>query len=132
MAERFNGDIQVEEFVNPSETKEIVSSQSFRGGDWRSLGNLRGLPSGVHKNVIPVDLTDTRFLVVTVVDPDSTIKAHSHDEAVVRYIVSGSLTLNGQQYGTGEWMIVPLGAEYEIVTATGYTAIVGYGQACDG
>lgn len=131
MAERFNAEIQVHEFLNPNEVNEIVSSHDYRNGDWRSLGALRGLPSGVHKNVIPVDLIDTRFLVLTAVDPGSTVDAHSHDEAVVRYIVNGSLTLNGQQYGAGDWVIVPRGAEYRIVTTTGYTAVVGYGVPCD-
>jgi quercetin dioxygenase-like cupin family protein len=80
--------------------------------------------------VVPVDLKDVRFLVVSTVEPGTEVSSHSHDEAILRYITSGSLTLNGEEFGAGDWILVPRDAPDEILTAEGYTAVAGYGQAC--
>lgn len=122
----------LDEFLKPSAVTEIVSSKSFRDGQWKPLTTLKGFPIGVEKRVVPVDLEDFRIFVVTSVAPGTNVSSHSHDEAILRYVIRGSFELEGVEYTEGEWVLVPSGVAYGISTADGYTTLAGYGQACTG
>lgn len=124
-------DLQLEEFVQPEDATEVISSKDFREGRWQQLAHLRNAPAGVRKTVIPVDVSYVRFLVVSKVEPGTMVTSHAHDEPIVRYITTGRLTLNGQPFEAGEWMVVPRGVDYHIETDAGYTAVAGYGVACE-
>jgi len=124
-------ELSLNEFINPEEADSIVSSQTFRDGDWVRLTTLRGFPSGVEKSVIPVDIESFRIVVLTTVGPDSHVAGHSHDEAILRYVVRGSLTINGTTYREGEWVLVPAHHSYTIGTEEGYLTLAPYGVACD-
>jgi hypothetical protein len=59
------------------------------------------------------------------------VHAHSHDEDVFRFIVKGSLVINGNiEVKEGMWFVVRANTAYEIETETGYTTFAGYGHVC--
>ncbi|CVI62693.1 hypothetical protein AGR7A_pAt10051 [Agrobacterium deltaense NCPPB 1641] len=60
------------------------------------------------------------------------VKLHKHDdEPRFRYVISGDLAPNGVEYGTGDWVTVPVGVEYDVSTIGGYATIAGYGMSCE-
>jgi quercetin dioxygenase-like cupin family protein len=124
-------ELPFEDFINPDEVREIVSSKNYRDGEWDRLTRLRGFPAGVEKRVLPVDLQNFRILVLTTAERGTNVASHSHDEAILRYVVSGSLAINGITYGAGEWILIPRDQVYSVETEEGYTTIAGYGVACD-
>lgn len=127
-----HSELSLDEFIDPEDAGDIVSSQTFRDGDWVRLTALRGFPDGVEKSVIPVDLEGVRIFVLTTVGPGTQVAEHSHDEAIVRYVIRGSMTVNGTTYREGEWVLVPANHSYAIGTEEGYLTLAGYGVPCDG
>ena len=70
------------------------------------------------------------FYIVKV-PPKKRVRRHSHDEDVFRFIVKGSLIINGDiRVREGMWFVVRANTSYEIETETGYTAFSGYGAQC--
>lgn len=125
-------ELPLNEFINPEDAEDIVSSQTYRDGDWARLTRLGGFPDGVEKSVIPVDAKSFRILVLTQGGPNTQVASHSHDEAILRYVVRGSLTINGTAYREGEWVLIPAGHSYTIESEEGYFTLAGYGEACTG
>lgn len=119
-----------EDFIDPTQIKEIVDSRNFRDGEWSRLTYLTDSPDGSHKRVVPVDTGFYHLFVITNVAPGKIVDTHQHDEAILRYVVSGSFTINGEKYSAGEWVVVPANYPYRIETKDGYTVVAGYGQAC--
>jgi anti-sigma factor ChrR (cupin superfamily) len=128
---RLQAAITFEQFLNPKHQKAVVSNKNFALGNWNDLCRLQGSPKGVRKRVLPVDFRDFCMVVVTDVEPGTDVASHGHDEGIVRYIIEGSLRLNGVTYDAGDWILVPPGMKYEIHTDTGYKAVAGYLAACD-
>jgi hypothetical protein len=59
------------------------------------------------------------------------VRAHSHEEDVFRFVVKGSLVINGNiKVKEGMWFVIRANTPYEIETETGYTAFSGYGNQC--
>jgi quercetin dioxygenase-like cupin family protein len=113
-------------FIDPERETEIVSSKSYMGGRWAEATKLKDEVAGVSKQLIPIDMSIFTARVVTTVAPGTHLPRHSHDGCLLRYVASGSLKLNGVDYATGDWIFVPAGADYEIETAEGYTAVLDY------
>ncbi|MEJ1409100.1 MAG: cupin domain-containing protein [Candidatus Sedimenticola sp. (ex Thyasira tokunagai)] len=124
-------DISFDDFVNPKTSNEIVSNKTFDKGDWNEVCMMRKAFSGTKRRVLPIDFRDFCMLVVSEVEPNTTVPKHVHKEGIARYIISGSLVLNGEEYKAGDWILVPEDTPYEIFTEEGYTAIAGYLQACE-
>lgn len=132
MTVKMHSDMPYDDFVDPYKITEIVDSRTFMGGAWRSLTTLQDFTNGIDKFVLPIKLEQYRIFVVTRVVAGRIIKSHSHDdEPMFRYLVAGSFDLNGIKYNTGEWVIVPIGLNYEIYTEDGYTSIAPYGMSCE-
>lgn len=130
---QMNSDLPFGDFLDPFAVTEIVSSKTYRDGEWRRLTNLRGFTKGVDKVVLPVDISRFRIMVVTSVAPGTHVKLHRHDdEPIFRYVTDGKLRLNDVDYEAGDWVLVPVGFPYEITTQEGYTTVAGYGVACTG
>ncbi|TCJ89398.1 cupin domain-containing protein [Nocardia alba] len=123
--------IDVDEFVSESTSATIIDSHTFRDGEWRALTMQENTASGITKCVVPVDISSAQFLVMTEVAPRTAVESHRHGEPILRLVVSGSLTLNGTEYRTGDWVYVPAGVDYRIDTEAGYTTVAGYGVPCD-
>ncbi len=70
------------------------------------------------------------FYIVKV-PPKKRVRRHSHDEDVFRFVVKGSLIINGDiRVREGMWFVVRANTPYEIETETGYTVFSGYGAQC--
>src|SRR6266478_3953472 len=70
------------------------------------------------------------FYIVKV-PPKKRVRRHSHDEDVFRFVVKGSLVINGDiRVKEGMWFVIRANTRYEIETETGYTAFAGYGAEC--
>jgi len=86
---------------------------------------------GVKKTPVVWSLIDYKMFYIVEVPSGATIAKHSHDEAIFRILISGSLILNGITIDKpGTWYVVPAFTEYEIVSKEGYTVFSGYGMAC--
>jgi hypothetical protein len=65
------------------------------------------------------------------VPPGKRVPLHSHEEDVFRYIVKGSLVLNGStQINEGMWFVVKANTPYEAYTEGGYKALFRYTYRC--
>ena len=129
---KIKSELAFESFIDPYKLTEIASSKTFKNGQWRSLTALEDFRNGIHKSVLPIDISKYKILVISQVVPGRLIKTHKHDdEPQFRYILSGSFKLNGETYFTGDWVVVPKGYAYEIYTETGYTTMAGYGMSCE-
>ena len=124
-------DLPFSEFVRQGEASNVVDSHSFVAGQWKARGRLRGFPTGIMKHVVPVDISYANFLVITSVEPGSKVHPHTHDEPQFRYVIHGSLSLNGKRYVAGDWVFVPAGIPYHIETDEGYTTLGCYGVQCE-
>lgn len=76
---------------------------------------------GFSKYQLPVYLTDSSFLFITVAAPGAASTTRSHDDGDgIRFIISGSIEYDGPnakaELTAGDWMFVPKGAEYSVVT----------------
>jgi hypothetical protein len=59
------------------------------------------------------------------------VRAHSHEEDIFRFVVKGSLVINGDiKVEEGMWFVIRANTAYEIETETGYTTFSGYGHVC--
>jgi len=73
---------------------------------------------------------ESMFYIVTV-PPNAHVSTHSHDEDIFRFIVKGSLLLNGSiQINEGTWFVVRANTPYKIDTETGYKTVMRYTQHC--
>ena len=122
--------IDFSNYIDPMAISDIVSSKTYNGGKWAANTTLGNTPKGVTKIILPIDMHFFRINVITTAEPETKVRTHSHDEPTFRYIISGSLTVNGVQYSPGEWMVIPENFQYDIETSTGYKTIMGYGEAC--
>lgn len=68
--------------------------------------------------------------MLTTTEPGTHVATHAHDEPMFRYVIEGSLTINGTEYRPGDWVFIPEGVPYDIRTTEGYTTLGCYGQAC--
>lgn len=86
---------------------------------------------GIKKTPIVWPLLDYKMFYIVDVPANATIARHSHEEAVFRVLLSGSLVLNGKKIDRpGTWYVVPALTEYEIKTDTGYSALSAYTSIC--
>lgn len=58
------------------------------------------------------------------------IPRHSHAEDLFRYVLKGSLVVNGREIRAGEWFVIPKNMPYEIDTPDGYTTMAAYTSIC--
>jgi hypothetical protein len=124
--QRENWPPTISSLIDIERTTEIVSNRTHLDGELELKTPLSGFPKGVSKWVIPIDMSLFTALIITQVAPKTHVARHSHDGAVFRFIASGSLCLNGVDYGSGDWILVPAGVEYEIDTEEGYVAATTY------
>lgn len=88
-----SSDVDFDEFIREGGSTEIVDSKSYLGGEWMDKTRQRAFEPPISKYVVPIDLSNVRFLVVTDVDPGSTVQNHRHSESILRYVVSGSFAV---------------------------------------
>lgn len=91
--------------------------------DWDDLN--------IEKKPIVWPLYQKNIFFEVTVPPGTTVPEHSHDEAIWRYLIEGSLVLNGEhEIKAGMWFVVNKDVPYEIVTKEGYKALSAYTSNC--
>src|SRR5437868_5775755 len=111
---------RVEKFAPLLTKKKLIVSTDF---DVEPFEEDRG----ILKTPLVWPLWDYKMFYVVDVPAKVTIPTHSHDEAVFRILISGSLTINGVKVDKpGTWYVVPAFTEYKISTETGYSVLSGY------
>lgn len=129
---KMHNELPFSQFIDPYSLKEPIDSRAFHGGNWRSETKLTDFNAGINKSVLPVDISKFKIMVITEVVPGRLIKRHKHDdEPMFRYIISGSMVINGEKYVAGEWLVLPIGWEYEIYTHEGYVTMAPYCMSCE-
>ena len=128
---KFECDLPADEIIDPLKINEIVSSKSYRGGNWWKAAKhkLFNEPE-VKKIYIPLDGSYWDLDLITIVDAGTIIPRHSHTEPVLRYVLDGSFELNGVEYEEGDWIIVPANYNYQIQTREGYKVLSRYHADC--
>jgi hypothetical protein len=86
---------------------------------------------GIRKMPVAWPLWDYKMFYIVDVPAGESVPKHSHDEAVFRVLLAGSLTVNGIKIEEpGTWWVVPSYCEYEINTDTGYKVLSAYTSIC--
>lgn len=99
--------------------------------------HIPSLKGGADRSIemVPVawplyDRNEAMWYIVTV-PPHKSVPLHSHEEDVFRYIVKGSLLLNGSvEITEGMWFVVKANTPYETSTENGYKALFQYHICC--
>lgn len=115
---------RIEEFAPKLTKKKLIISTDIEVEPYEE-------DRGVKKTPIVWPLFDYKMFYTVEVPPNTTIAKHSHDEAVFRMLISGSLVLNGKKIDKpGTWYVVPSLTEYEIKSEAGYVVISAYVSNC--
>ena len=115
---------RIEQFAPLLAKKKIIVSTDFEVEPFVE-------DHGIRKTPIVWSMLDYKMFYVVDVPAKANIAKHSHDEAVFRILISGSLKINGRLIDKpGTWYVVPSLTEYEIQTDTGYVVISGYVSIC--
>lgn len=125
----FECDLSDSRVIDPLMIGDIVSSKDFANIQGETKHRLFNEPE-VQKWFVPVDCSYWNIDIITVVAPLTIIPEHKHDEPVMRYLLQGSLELNGVEYVEGDWVIVPANKLYGIQTKTGYKILSRYHEEC--
>jgi hypothetical protein len=89
-----------------------------------------GEDKSIKKVPIAWPLYEHHMYYVVTVPAKKRVPRHSHQEAVFRFVVKGSLVINSIPVTEGMWFVVQANTPYEIDTETGYTTFAAYGPAC--
>lgn len=91
----------------------VVTSRDEGMNDALLEGKRKGFPDGVEQWQLPIELGGPVFFYLTVVQPGAVVGTHSHDRALFRVIISGSIILeDGSELKSGDWMYVPPKVRY--------------------
>jgi hypothetical protein len=94
----------------------IITSRHPAADAFRKALSIELSNPGFQKWQLPVafDGIGAQFFV-TVAQPGAHVGEHSHDEGDgIRFIVSGSITHNGEELSAGDWMYIRKGAKYSM------------------
>lgn len=115
---------RIEQFADALAKKKLIVSTELKVEPFEE-------DRGIRKTPIVWPMMDYKMFYTVEVPPNTTVAKHSHEEAVFRVLISGSLVLNGKKIDKpGTWYVVPALTEYEIKTDTGYVVISGYTSIC--
>jgi quercetin dioxygenase-like cupin family protein len=92
-----------------------------------------GLPKGVDSWQIPVVFRPGGDVLtfMTRMKAGASVPTHSHDHAVVRVVLKGSLKYGRVTLKVGDWMFVPPGQEYAVTAGVdGCIILYGHGSPC--
>jgi mannose-6-phosphate isomerase-like protein (cupin superfamily) len=106
-------------------TNRVITSRDPGMAD--ILYDLRrpDLPPGIQSWQLPIAGDGgSVFFFLTVAQPGAIVPSHSHKRDLFRVVVSGSITTNGVELKSGDWMYVPAGVTYGYSAALNPGAIV--------
>ena len=100
----------------------------------RAMKNLqvKTVPEGFRKWQLPFASYEPTNLYLTVGRARAVVESHAHSHgAGFRVVISGSIVLDGQKLGPGDWFYVPNGKPYSYrVGAQGVQLLGGYECCC--
>ncbi|MEU7525455.1 cupin domain-containing protein [Saccharothrix sp. NPDC042600] len=116
------------------DTTKVVTSRQDDVAEAIKLLTVSAVPGGFRKWQLPVYLNRASQLFITVAEPDVEVPEHAHEEGDgIRFIVSGSITYDGEELSSGDWMYIPQGQKYSFkVGPRGATMCYCYCCCCAG
>lgn len=113
------------------ETKgKIITSREPQVLKLMETLRVDNVPEGFQKWQLPVYLNRPSQMFITVAEPNAKVGTHAHNEGDgIRFIASGSITYNGQELTTGDWMFIPAGAPYSFDVGR-YGCVIVYCYCC--
>ncbi|MGH7761360.1 MAG: cupin domain-containing protein [Candidatus Dormibacteraceae bacterium] len=93
-----------------------------------------GTPPGVESWQIPLVFRPTGDILsfMTRMKAGASVPTHSHDHAVVRVVLKGSLKYGRVTLKVGDWMFVPPGQKYAVTAGSdGCIILYGHGLPCE-
>ncbi|MFG2331372.1 cupin domain-containing protein [Streptomyces sp. NPDC048604] len=108
----------------------IVTSRDTNVDEAMKALVVDNAPPGFRKWQLPVWLDKPSHLFITAAEPGAQSSTHSHDDGDgIRFIVSGSITYDGQELTAGDWMFIPAGVSYSFETGR-FGALMCYCYCC--
>ncbi|MER5471090.1 cupin domain-containing protein [Streptomyces sp. NPDC002935] len=108
----------------------IVTSRDPKMDEAVRALSIDNVPPGFQKWQLPVWLDKPSHLFITVAEPGAKTPMHSHDDGDgIRFVVSGSITYEGQELTAGDWMFIPAGVQYSFETGR-FGAVMCYCYPC--
>jgi mannose-6-phosphate isomerase-like protein (cupin superfamily) len=105
--------------------KRVITSRDPGMSDILYDLGRRDLPPGILSWQLPIAGDGgSVFFFLTVAQPGAIVPSHSHKRDLFRVVVSGSITTNGIELKSGDWMYVPAGVTYGYSAALNPGAIV--------
>lgn len=94
--------------------KQIVLSKSPEAKKAIGLLEVKNVPDGFTKWMLPIYLDGPSQQYFSFSAPHVKVPRHSHDEGDgLRVILHGTIIYNGVELGAGDWMFIPKGVVYD-------------------
>jgi uncharacterized RmlC-like cupin family protein len=90
----------------------VVTSRDQGMDQLRQALQVKNLPQGFQKWLLPVQVSSDTFLYITVAAPGARADTHAHDGDSVRFVASGSIIYDGRELTAGDWLFIPAGQSY--------------------
>jgi hypothetical protein len=104
--------------------ERVVTSRDPGMDEVRNRLKNSRVPQGFDQWQLPIFLNDCpTFFYLTVAQPGAVIPRHSHTRDLFRVVISGSITVNGIELKSADWMFVPKGVSYSYSAALNPGAI---------
>jgi hypothetical protein len=95
-------------------TNKILTSRDKEARDAIKLLEVKNVPDGFTKWMLPIYLTEHSQQYFSYAAPGTKVPRHSHDEGDgIRVILHGTIVYNGIELGQGDWMYIPKGKAYD-------------------
>jgi mannose-6-phosphate isomerase-like protein (cupin superfamily) len=111
----------------------VITSRDKGGAAAQRDLKREGMPPGVESWQIPIVFRPDGDVLsfLTRMKPRAHVPTHSHDHAVVRVVLKGSLKHGRVTLKVGDWMYVPAEQEYSVTAGIGgCTILYGHGSPC--
>jgi hypothetical protein len=107
----------------------ILTSQDKRLDEIKRELRVTNVPDGFRKYQLPFVFDKAQFFI-SYAPADADVPSHSHDEGdAVRFILDGSISHDGVELKSGDWMYIPQGVAYQLKIGP-RGATMGYCYQC--
>lgn len=95
---------------------------------------VKNVPTGFTKVQLPFAQEQPTNFYSTVGQPNAVVERHAHElGSGFRFLVKGSLVIDGKTLVAGDWMFIPKGIPYSyVVGSEGVEMMAGYECCCRG
>lgn len=95
--------------------RRIVTSRDTGMSAARNELKRTGMPKGFEQWQLPIPHPlENLVVMIGRMKPNARVERHSHKVWVFRYIIQGSLKIDGKTLRAGDWMLIPPGVPYEL------------------